>query len=296
MHGVLRGEIVADEPMARHTTWRTGGKADLFIRPQDRAELKDVLQQLQEYDLPWFVVGAGSNLLVRDGGIPGAVIHLGGLRRLHFGPVNDVQVEGGLPIMALIRECASRGLAGLEQMSGIPGTVGGAVYMNAGAGDQDMAGVVQSVLLLTEYGEQVRSCDQLDFSYRRSGIEEGEIVLETTLQFHRADAEDLQQEVRRRILARRQSQGVGYPNAGSVFKNPPGEHAWRMIDEAGLRGRRIGGAMVSEKHSNFIVNTGDATATDILQLMETIRSEVADRAGVVLEPEVRIVGVEANGD
>lgn len=288
----MRGEILADEPMARHTTWRTGGKADLFIQPQDRAELKRVLQQLQEFDLPWFVVGAGSNLLVLDGGIQGAVIHLGGMRRLRFGPVNDVQVEGGLPFMTLIRECASRGLAGLEQMSGIPGTVGGAIYMNAGAGSQDMAGVVQSVLLLTEYGEQVRSCDQLDFSYRRSGIDEGEIVLEATLQFSPGDAEELQREVRRRIETRSQNQSVGFPNAGSVFRNPPGDHAWRLIEKAGLRGMRVGGAMVSEKHSNFIVNTGKATAAEILQLIETIRTEVADKAGVVLEPEVRIVGVD----
>ncbi len=285
----LRGEIRRQEPLSLHTTWRVGGEADLFVVPADRADLGAALALLAGEGAPWMVIGAGSNLLVRDGGIEGAVIHLGKLRRLDVGPGAEVTAEGGLPLMALIRACAERGLAGLEGLAGIPGTVGGGLWMNAGACGQEMADVVSEATLAGPAGEEIWPAARLGFGYRRSAIGE-RVVVEAKLRLTPADPARLQEEIRAKLLRRREAQGVGLPNAGSVFKNPPGEQAWRLIDQAGLRGASVGGARVSEKHANFIVNAGGATAEDILSLMEEVRRKVEAKTGVVLEPEVRIVG------
>lgn len=291
----LRGRVRRDEPMADHTTWRVGGPAALFVEPQDTAELRLCLELLQDADIPWMPVGSGSNLLVRDGGVPGAVISMRCFRRMRFEANGRVRAGGGLPLMTLIRACAEKGLSGLEHLAGIPGTVGGAVFMNAGAGEQEIAGVVDSVHLLTEYGEQNRSAEELGFAYRRSHLKEGEVVLEAVLRLAQGEPEDLRRIVKERLRHRREAQGVGAPSAGSVFKNPPGEAAWKLIDRAGLRGRRIGGAAVSERHTNFIVNDGGATAADILELIDLVREKVARNSGVVLEPEIRVLGIEDAG-
>jgi UDP-N-acetylmuramate dehydrogenase len=286
----LKGTIIADELLSRHTTWRVGGPADLFIVPADRAELVTVLRLLAEAGVPWVAIGAGSNLLVRDGGVRGAVLHTGGLRRLTFAEDGRVQAEGGVPMMTLIREAAVRGLAGLEALAGIPGTIGGGIVMNAGAAGQAMADVVCEVHLAGPQGEEQWGRERLQFAYRRSNLPPDRVAVAATLQLRAADPARLDEDIRRRLQQRQATQRVGAPNAGSVFKNPEGQQAWRLIDAAGMRGEAIGGAQVAEQHTNFIVNRGGASARDILTLIDRVRERVLQYSGIELEPEVRIIG------
>lgn len=289
----MPGRVLADEPMARHTSWRIGGPADLFVRPLDCGELIWVLERLREHGVPWQVIGGGSNLLVRDGGIRGAVIHSGHLDTMAFETGGRVRAGAGLRLMRLIRTAAGRGLGGLERLAGIPATVGGAVAMNAGAGGQDLAGAVHSVTLAGPDGTEGWSAAALRFGYRRSAVPADRIVTEACLQLHPADPVALEKEIAGRLRHRRTAQGVGRPNAGSVFKNPPQESAWQLIDRAGLRGAAVGQAQVSERHSNFIVNRGGARASDVLALIDRIRDQVERQTGIRLEPEIRVVGSEA---
>jgi len=276
--------------MSRHTTWRVGGPTDLFIEPADGEDLAVALRLLTTARCPWLTIGAGSNLLVRDGGIRGAVLHPTRLRRLEIGNGGGVRVGAGLPLMTLIRATVARGLAGLEGLAGIPGTVGGGVVMNAGAGGQQLADVVESAILLGPQGPEVWSRERLDFAYRASAVSAGQVVGEATLRLRPEDPRRLAEAFSGRMAARAAAQRVGGPNAGSVFKNPPGVSAWRLIDEAGLRGAVEGGAQVAERHSNFIVNRHGACAGDILRLIDRIREEVRRQSGVALETEIRIVG------
>lgn len=289
----LRGEVLAGEPLSRHTTWRTGGPADLFITPADRSDLLSALRILKKFEIPWQVVGFGSNLLVRDGGVRGAAIHLRHLRRMVFDPGGTVRVEGGLPMMSLVGEAARRGFAGVESLAGIPGSVGGAIAMNAGAGGREIGQLVESVVLAGPEGEQEWPAERLAFGYRSSALPPDQVVAEAKIRLRPEDPEELAREVRRRLEHRRRGQNVGFPNAGSVFKNPPGQQAWRLIEDAGLRGQGRGGARVSEVHANFIVNVGDATAADIEGLIVQIQETVYRRQGVRLQTEVRVVGEKA---
>jgi UDP-N-acetylmuramate dehydrogenase len=290
LKGALRGQVLADEPLAPHTTWRIGGPADLFLRPLDSADLVLALSLLQAHRVPWEIVGGGSNLLVRDGGVRGAVLHLGHLDEVRFGDHGLVRAGSGVPLMALIRQTAERGLGGLEGLAGIPGTLGGAVAMNAGAGGRDMASVVRSVLLAGAEGSQEWPAAQLSFGYRRSELPPGRVITEVLLQLQPAEPAELLEEIAARLQHRHRAQGVGGPNAGSVFKNPPRESAWRLIDRAGLRGATVGQAQVSERHCNFIVNRGGATAGEVLALIGRVRDEVEGQTGIRLETEVRIIG------
>jgi len=282
--------VKADEPMSGHTSWRVGGPADWLIEPRDSLELAEVLKVLRRLRVPWLTVGAGSNLLVRDGGIRGAVLHLRHFQRLDIEATGKVTAGAGLPLMTLITATTEQGLAGLEALAGIPGTLGGAVAMNAGAGGQQLADVVESVTLVGAMGERSRSRDELQFSYRHSALGGEEILVEAQLRFQRDSAEKLAEIVQQKLAQRRATQGVGGPNAGSVFKNPPQRSAWQLIDATGMRGAKVGGAQVAETHANFIINTGTATARDIIELMERIRKRVRNDSGIELEPEVRIVG------
>lgn len=286
----LQGRVATDEPLSRHTTWRVGGPADLFVAPADRAELVAVLHLLAEAGVPWIALGAGSNLLVRDGGVRGAVLHTGGLRRLTFAEDGRVEAEGGVPLMTLIRAAAARGLAGLEALAGIPGTVGGGVVMNAGAAGRQMADVVRAVVLAGPRGEETWGGERLHFAYRSSNLPADRVLAAATLQLQAASPPRLDEAIRSRLKQRQAAQRVTAPNAGSVFKNPEGMQAWRLIDAAGLRGESVGGAQVAEEHANFIVNRGGATARDILALIDRVRQTVRRQSGVELELEVRIVG------
>ncbi|MEJ2200076.1 MAG: UDP-N-acetylmuramate dehydrogenase [Desulfuromonadaceae bacterium] len=292
----MAGKLLAAEPMSRHTTWRVGGPADLFLEPADQDDLERVLRLLQQAGVPWLAVGSGSNLLVRDGGIRGAVIHLRRFRQLEMAGDGRIRAGGGLPLMTLIRETSAGGWAGLEGLAGIPGTVGGAVAMNAGAGGQEMADVVESAVVVTAAGAELWSRERLQFAYRHSALSRETILTSASMRFRPGEAAALGAVIRERLAARRSTQRVGGPNAGSVFKNPPGQSAWQLIAAAGMRGMAIGDAQIAEGHANFIVNRGRARARDILQLIEQVRERVREASGIELETEIRIVGADAATD
>lgn len=286
----LKGRVLRDEPMSLHTTWRVGGPADLFIEPADGEDLARALCLLAAVRCPWLTVGAGSNLLVKDGGIRGAVLHLTRLRRFEIDDAGRVTAGAGLPLMSLIRATIERGLAGLEGLAGIPGTVGGGVVMNAGAGGQQLADVVEAATLVGPEGAEVWSRERLAFGYRSSAVEAGQVITEARLRLRPGDPRQLAEAFAGRLAERAAAQRVGGPNAGSVFKNPSGASAWSLIDAAGLRGAVEGSARVAERHSNFIVTTNTACAGDLLRLIERIRDRVRGQSGIELETEVKIVG------
>jgi UDP-N-acetylmuramate dehydrogenase len=290
----VRNNIHFDCPMDRYTTFRVGGKAEALCFLRELGELQDAVSFLTGEKIPYLVVGKGSNLLVKDGGLEGVVMMLQADLAAVSGDAGDdriVLAGGGLGIMELLTYCSGKGLAGLEFLAGIPGTIGGAVAMNAGAWNQDVGGRVEGIEVVTGEGEETRM-DRVDlgFSYRTCAIPEGSVIVGIRFKLDRERPEDVAAGVARNLKKRMGSQPLGYPSAGSVFKNPPEDHAGRLIERAGLKGKRIGGAMISPEHANFIVNTGGARAADILALMELARSRVKEQTGVDLEPEIRIVG------
>jgi UDP-N-acetylmuramate dehydrogenase len=290
LQGVFRGEILRNEALSRHTSWQVGGPADLFLVPADKADLALAVNLLAAEGCPYFPLGAGTNLLVRDGGMRGAVLDLNNLSSLELLDNRKLRAGCGLVMADLIRAAAEHGLAGLEYLYGIPGTVGGAVIMNAGAFHQQFGDVVVEVTWIDAEGETTWTRDELSFSYRTAGFSKGQIVVETLLEFEQGDCWELENTLRERSEYRQRTHDVSGPNAGSVFRNPRGYNAWRLIDEAGMRGARFGEAQVSEKHTNFIVNLGAARAADILGLIDQVRRMVLEKTGILLEPEVRIVG------
>lgn len=291
------------EPMARHTTWRIGGPADAMVFPENEDDVRDLVVLLNDHDTGWFVLGGGSNLLVLDGGIRGVVISPApGLADVSEAPLPDgegIRVQSGASLARVCRFAAEKGFAGMSFAAGIPGTVGGAVMMNAGIPGAEMSDVVSEIGMIGPEGETMNiGRSELDYSYRRLGLPKRAagvpvrpgIIVSAVLTLQKKDAGTVRRETAERLARRKQSQPGGL-TAGSVFKNPPGgPAAGRLIDRAGLKGYTAGGAVVSEKHANFIVNRGDATASDVLELMEIIRRSVKDASGVELEPEVRVVG------
>lgn len=287
----LRGELRRGEPMARHTTWRVGGPAECWYRPADVDDLAEFLSDLPAAE-PLIWVGLGSNLLVRDGGIAGTVIGtagtLGGVQRLDD---DRVYVEAGVACAKLARFCAREGLTGAEFLAGIPGTFGGALAMNAGCFGGETWPLVASVETIDRHGERrTRMPQEFEIGYRHVRGAEGEWFVAATLQLTPGRTEEGSARMRAYLDRRAATQPLGKPNAGSVFRNPPGDHAARLIEAAGLKGRCIGGACVSAKHANFIVNRGGATAADIEVLIATVATTVAERFGVALQTEVHIVG------
>lgn len=288
--GVVRGRLRENEPMARHTSWRVGGPADRYYTPASIDDLCQFIASLPA-DEPIFWVGLGSNLLVRDGGLRGTVIcthgMLAGLERLADG---SVRAEAGVPCAKLARQCVRWGLGSAEFFAGIPGTVGGALAMNAGA----FGGETWSHVLFVETVDRQgvlhrRDKDAYDISYRSVRGPGEEWFLAATFRF-REDAKASTADIKALLARRKASQPIGLPSCGSVFRNPPGDHAARLIESAGLKGRRIGGAEVSEKHANFIINTGGASALDIENLIGLVRDTVEQVHGIRLQPEVRVIG------
>ncbi len=290
----LRGELRTNEPMSRHTSWRAGGLATRYYRPADLPDLAEFLRRLDaDEQILW--LGLGSNLLVRDGGFHGTVIALHGVMD-HIQPLEQagmLRVECGVHCARLSKYCAQQGLQGGAFFSGIPGTVGGALAMNAGAFGGETWERVRSVEVVDRAG----NIEHLDASEFRVGYRSvimpshGLCFLSADMQFEVDAGGEGRAEIRDLLAARKESQPVGQPSCGSVFRNPPGDHAARLIEAAGLKGYRIGGAIVSEKHANFILNLGDARADDIESLVWHVQDSVEKRFGVRLEPEVRIVGV-----
>lgn len=286
----VAGEIWQDESMSRHTSWRVGGPAQTFYKPASLADLSQFLRDL-DIDTPVFWFGLGSNLLVRDGGIPGAVIAASGIfTSLEKTGEHSVRVGSSVPCTQLARQCIRWGMGPSEFFAGIPGLVGGALTMNAGAHGSETWERVRSVKTIDRHGNvHERKPDEYAVAYRSVTGPQNEWFVEAELQFD--PQADPSMETLKSMLARRKdTQPLGLPSCGSVFRNPPGDHAARLIEAAGLKGHRIGGAEVSDKHANFIINRGDATAFDIETLINHVQQTVADFHGVHLLPEVRIVG------
>jgi UDP-N-acetylmuramate dehydrogenase len=288
---ILRSELaLRDEPMRKHTSWRVGGPADLLFRPTSVGELAEILRALP-HDTPVHWIGLGSNVLVRDGGLRGAVILTGGLPRV-LERLDDrhVRAGAGLACMLLAKQCVRWQLGPAAFFAGIPGSVGGALAMNAGAFGGETWTNVEAVATIDRAGVQ-RARPRADYQigYRSVRGPEEEWFLEATFALGHEPGASLDS-IKSMLERRNASQPLGVPSCGSVFRNPHGDFAGRLIEDAGLKGRKIGGAQVSEKHGNFIVNTGGATAADIEDLIDEIRTTVASRAGVHLELEVRVIG------
>ncbi|MBI2354392.1 MAG: UDP-N-acetylmuramate dehydrogenase [Deltaproteobacteria bacterium] len=288
----FRGELRENEPLSRHTSLRVGGPADLYAVPEDADDLRELVAWLGSRDIPWLAIGKGYNLLVRDRGIRGAVISLGRLNRIEDAGEGRIRAGAGAENLAVVRFAQERGLGGIGFISGIPGTVGGALRMNAGAYGEGILERTECLTLLRG-GRICEFCvDELEFGYRHLALEQGDIVLAAVLGLEPRDSRQTEEEIRRDLDLRRSKHNVGFPSAGSFFKNPPGRAAWRLIDAAGMRGACVGGAQVSEVHSNFLVNRGGATARDFLGLAARVKQRVFETSGVTLEEEVRIVGEE----
>lgn len=289
--GRVHGELRAGEPMSRHTSWRVGGPAQNFFRPADVDDLKAFLRDLDE-DTPVFWHGVGSNLLVRDGGLPGVVISAAPiLRELERLDRFRVRAGAGLACTQLARQCIRWGLGPSEFFAGIPGTVGGALAMNAGAHGGETWERVESVQTIDRHGEiHLRAPAEYSVGYRSVVGPPDEWFLAASLQFD-PDWTPSMAAMQQMLERRKRTQPLGLPSCGSVFRNPPGDHAARLIEAAGLKGYRIGGAEVSPKHANFIINVGDASAADIEALIDHVQHTVREVHGVELVHEVRIVGV-----
>ncbi|MGB5165123.1 MAG: UDP-N-acetylmuramate dehydrogenase [Woeseiaceae bacterium] len=286
----VAGELRYDEPMSKHTSWRVGGPADVFFRPASVEDLAKFLRELDE-ETPIFWHGAGTNLLVRDGGIRGVVIAATRmLRDIERVDSLTVRAGAGVPCTQLARQCIRWGLGPSEFFAGIPGSVGGALTMNAGAHGGETWERVASVRSIDRSGViHDREPSDYTVAYRSVKGPANEWFLEGTFQFD-PDVQPSMEAMQAMLQRRSDTQPLGLPSCGSVFRNPPGDHSARLIEAAGLKGRRIGGAEVSEKHANFIINTGDASAADIEQLIELVQQTVRDIHGIELRHEVRMVG------
>ena len=285
-------KVLANEPMASHTTFRIGGPADYFVMPETVEELRDILALCKEEGLPYFILGNGSNLLVGDKGFRGVVIQL-------YKNFDGLSIEGtrvtaksGAMLIRVAKEAGKAGLTGLEFASGIPGTIGGAMVMNAGAYGGEMKDVVTAVTVLTKDGDiKTLTGSEMNFRYRGSVVEdEGYIVLETVMELKIGNLEEIQARIDELSLQRRTKQPIEYPSAGSTFKRPEGYFAGKLIQDTNLRGYQVGGAQVSEKHCGFVINAGGATAADVMQLMQDVSDKVNAQFGVTLEPEVKRIG------
>jgi UDP-N-acetylmuramate dehydrogenase len=286
----VRGECLFDEPMSRHTSFRLGGPADLFISPADPADLAGILRSLG-LELNYIIIGNGSNLLVSDRGIRGAVILIGrGFRRLERRGA-AISAGAGLSLPGLVDQCRAMGLSGLEWAAGIPGSLGGALVMNAGAYGGQMADVVERVYGLLPSGRPVElKPAEINFSYRRANYPSGFVITGCRLRLATGRPASIKRLMDKWLGLRRRNQPLSLPSAGCIFKNPEGDSARRLIGVAGMRGRRVGGAQVSRKHANFIVNYGGAKASHVKKLMDQVAKAVRRQCGVTLEPEVKIIG------
>jgi len=293
-----RGPVAWDEPLAKWSTLRVGGPALALVEPESLAEVQRLLAGCREAGLPWLVIGGGSNILVSDRGFPGLVLVLG----RKFGAISEdgcdqegrilIQVEAGCRLAKLVNWCQAQGLSGLEFAAGIPGSVGGAVMMNAGAWGGEIKDVLTSLRGLQAGALVEWSRRELAFSYRSWEAPPGVVVLSATFALTPGQPELIRQVGQGYVAARKGKQPRGVASAGSFFKNPPGDYAGRLIEATGLKGLTVGGAKVSEVHANFLVNTGGATATDLLALLRLVRERVWQRCGVILAPEVKIIGMD----
>ena len=289
---IEENRIYTNEPMKKHTTFRVGGEADFFVVPKTKEEIKKIVALCQEMDMPYYILGNGSNLLVGDKGYRGVIIQI-------YKEMNAIQIEGNemrVQAGALLSKTGSVALeaelTGFEFAAGIPGTVGGAVMMNAGAYGGEMKDVLKEVTVLTPEGEiLILAKEELELGYRTSIVaKKNYIVLEATIVLEKGDKEAIKARMDELRIQRTTKQPLEYPSAGSTFKRPEGYFAGKLIQDAGLRGFQVGGAQVSEKHCGFVINKDNATAADVLELMRQVSATVREKFGVDLEPEVKRLG------
>lgn len=276
-------------PLSRLTTWKIGGPAEYVYWPQAKEDLAAVWRQAQEANLLVWLIGQGSNLLLPDEGLPGLTVVTTALRKISWGAYR-VRAEAGYPVSRLAREAGERGFGGLAFARGIPGSLGGAIVMNAGANGGEMAAGIRAVTVLYPDGTVTSLTKaEIQFAYRFCSLRDRVWVLEAELEFQPEDRQKILQDMQGYLADRKRRQPLELPNAGSVFKNPPADSAGRLIEAAGWKGRRVGGAEVSEKHANFIVNRENAKARDVLALIEGIQADVQQKFGITLQTEVRTI-------
>lgn len=292
LRGIVGEErVFSDEPLSRHTTFKIGGPAQWLVMPRTEGAVAAVIALCRETGVPWRVLGAGSNVLVPDAGLPGVVLKLAeNFAAAEVLPGGELRAQAGATNAAVAQLACEQGLSGYEFACGIPGTIGGAAYMNAGAYEGQFSGVCASVRCLDGEGRVVEvPAAQVQFGYRHSlMMEQGLVILGATLQLVPGNREHIRAQMADLQRRREEKQPLEMPSAGSTFKRPEGHFAGKLIQDAGMQGKSVGGAQVSEKHAGFVVNTGGATASDVLALVALVQQEVKSRFGVTLEPEVRL--------
>lgn len=285
-------EIKKDVPMKMYTSFKTGGNATLMLCPESEKSLYRIVETCKKENIKPFILGNGTNLLVSDKGIDNVVIHIGrGFDKIELLDETTIRCQAGCSLMKLCRFALENGLTGLEFAYGIPGTVGGAMYMNAGAYDGEMKDVAVSCDYITIDGEKgTLSADEMDLSYRHSAFcDSDKIIVSAIFRLKKGSKTEIENKMNELMARRKDKQPVEYPSAGSTFKRPAGYFAGKLIEECGLRGKSIGGAQVSEKHCGFIINKCNATSADIMDLIDFVRDEVLEQKGVLLETEVKLV-------
>jgi len=295
--GFFEGEVRFMEPMSNHTSLRIGGAAEIFAMPRDLDSLKNIHLNLKKSNIPYIALGSGTNILIRDGGIEGAVVLLRSLKKIEVLREEDqfvfIHADAGALLAKLVRFSQEHGYSGLEGLAGIPGTVGGAICGNSGAFGYEIKDVLLSLEMMN--GEGIvsrRRAEDIAFGYRKSGIRPEEFILGAEIRLKKDHAEAVSKRIGEFLRTKRERQPIWEPSAGCVFKNPPGASAGKLLDEAGCRGAKIGEVEVSEVHANFFVNKGNANASDFIKLMELVSLRVEKRFGILLEPEIKILGKE----
>jgi UDP-N-acetylmuramate dehydrogenase len=285
----FHGRIALSEPLSNYTWFRIGGPADYYLEPTDKHDAINAISYLQQQSMPFIIIGKGSNMLVSDEGVRGAVINFEhGLTGITL-EGELVIVEAGMTLARFVDFCVQRGFQGVEMLPGIPGTIGGAIIMNAGAYGGEISDHLIDVEVLRHGKVVIVKKEDAGFAYRKSGFSE-DIILGARFKFPFGDKAEIMNIRRELLLKRNRAQPVNYPNSGSMFKNPPGMFAAKLIEQAGLKGTRIGNAQISERHANFIVNLGAAKAADVLALIECARKTVLEKFAVTLELEVKLIG------
>ncbi len=287
----IRGRVLSGEPLSRYTSFQIGGPADVMVFPQGPQDVQRVIELCRGEGIPYLILGGGSNTLVQDGGFRGIVFNMDGAFTQLTVEGTRIRAGAGIHLSRLVAFCSKLALTGMESLAGVPGTVGGAVKGNAGAFGGSIADHLTEVQCITPEGHLVTlPRERLEFSYRRSSLPEGWVILETAFDLQFGNPQAIRCRVSENLIQRNLRQPVEWRSAGSVFKNPPGDYAGRLVEKAGLKGVRIGDACISPKHGNFIINLGRATALDVLALIDLMSRRVREEFGVELELEVRVVG------